>query len=137
MRWKRIFSLKNRLANLFEVIEKSFSRFHRKLLVLRISDRFSIAIYSSRVIEFEEEAAVGNECSYLHFRIHKARALLAIAYSGRAMNLCSTSIIRRFNCSTATAGTLLFGSGNRLSMMPLSDKSRAKPTARVSATDGC
>jgi regulator of nonsense transcripts 1 len=60
MRWKRIFSLENRFANLFEVLERSFSHFHRKLLILRVSERFSIAIYISRLIEVDEEAAVGN-----------------------------------------------------------------------------
>ncbi|KAL3462793.1 hypothetical protein BJX64DRAFT_136699 [Aspergillus heterothallicus] len=61
MRWKRIFSPENRLANLFEVLEKTFVHFHRKLLILRISERFSIAVYISRLIEVDEEADVGQK----------------------------------------------------------------------------
>ncbi|KAL4898930.1 RNA dependent RNA polymerase-domain-containing protein [Aspergillus multicolor] len=59
MRWKRIFSTQNRLGNLFEVLETSFAHFHRKLLVLRIHERFSIAIYIPQQLAIDEEAMVG------------------------------------------------------------------------------
>ncbi|GMF97249.1 unnamed protein product [Aspergillus oryzae] len=59
IRWKKIFSVENRLANLFEVLEKSLSHFHRKLLVLRLDNRFSIALYIPRLIGIDEEAPVG------------------------------------------------------------------------------
>ncbi|KAL2827983.1 RNA dependent RNA polymerase-domain-containing protein [Aspergillus cavernicola] len=59
MRWKRIFSVEDRLANLVEVLEKSFSQFHRKFLVLQVNPRFSIAIYIPQPIAIEDEALVG------------------------------------------------------------------------------
>ncbi|KAL4932417.1 RNA dependent RNA polymerase-domain-containing protein [Aspergillus undulatus] len=59
MRWKRIFGVENRLGNLFEVLEKTFPQFARKLLVLRINERFSIAIYIPQRMAIHEEALVG------------------------------------------------------------------------------
>jgi regulator of nonsense transcripts 1 len=59
MRWKRIFSTEDRLANLFEILGKSFPQFHRKLLVLQIQERLSVAIYIPQPIETEQEAEVG------------------------------------------------------------------------------
>ncbi|KAL5335064.1 hypothetical protein BJX70DRAFT_401951 [Aspergillus crustosus] len=60
MRWKRIFSVGDRLANLFEVIEKSFAEFHKKLLVLHIHERLSVAIYILQPVVIDEEALIGN-----------------------------------------------------------------------------
>jgi regulator of nonsense transcripts 1 len=59
MRWKRIFSTEDRLSNLFEILGKSFPQFHRKLLVLQIQERLSVAIYIPQPIEMEKEAQVG------------------------------------------------------------------------------
>ncbi|KAH1747972.1 hypothetical protein KXV52_004173 [Aspergillus fumigatus] len=59
MRWKRIFSTADRLANLFEIFGKSFPQFHRKLLVLQIQERLSVAIYIPQPVEMEKEAQVG------------------------------------------------------------------------------
>ncbi|KAL4784135.1 RNA dependent RNA polymerase-domain-containing protein [Aspergillus varians] len=67
MRWKRIFSTENRLANLFEALEKSFPQFHRKLLVLRIHERFSIAVYIPQPLIMDEEALVGTSVRVFAF----------------------------------------------------------------------
>ncbi|KAF3941986.1 Helicase [Dactylella cylindrospora] len=68
MRWKCIYSsYETRLGNLLEALEKSFSHFHRKLLVIRVTDRFSIAIYIPKQIPFEEETALGPSARILAF----------------------------------------------------------------------
>ncbi|KAI9925947.1 hypothetical protein MW887_005753 [Aspergillus wentii] len=74
MRWKCIFSTEDRWANLFEVIHKSFSVFHRKLLVLRIHERLSVAIYLNQQIPPEEEVLVGKGVRVLAFPHTQERA---------------------------------------------------------------
>jgi hypothetical protein len=59
MRWKRIFSTKDCLSNLFKILRKSFPQFHQKLLVLQIQERLSIVIYILQPIKMEKEAQVG------------------------------------------------------------------------------
>jgi regulator of nonsense transcripts 1 len=67
MRWKRKFSTDDRLANLFEVIAKSFSEFHRKLLVLKVHERLIVAIYIQQQIAPEEEILVGQGVRFIAF----------------------------------------------------------------------
>lgn len=67
IRWKCIFSANDRMANLFEVFERSFSQFHRKLLVLKIHNRLTVAIYIPQQIYPEEEAPVGRTVRVIAF----------------------------------------------------------------------
>ncbi|KAE8384737.1 RNA dependent RNA polymerase-domain-containing protein [Aspergillus alliaceus] len=67
LRWKCIFSDQSRLSNLMEVLEQSFHQFHRKLLVLRINERFSVAIYVSNRIAVGEDILVGRAVRVIAF----------------------------------------------------------------------
>jgi hypothetical protein len=68
IRWRCVFaSATDRLANLMERIQRTFDTFTRKLLVLQISDRLSVAIYVPRRIEKEAECAVDSSVRLFAF----------------------------------------------------------------------
>ena len=59
VRWKRIFdSSRDRLATFLETASKAMGLFHRKLLVLRVDKRLTVAIYVPRIIEHSQDCVV-------------------------------------------------------------------------------
>lgn len=59
IRWKRIFdSSYDRLATFLDTASKAMGLFHRKLLVLRVDDRLTLAIYVPRIIEHAQDCLV-------------------------------------------------------------------------------
>ena len=68
IRWRSVFaSAVDRLANLMERIQRTFDIFTRKLLVLQVGDRLSVAIYIPRRIEKEDDCEVGNSVRLFAF----------------------------------------------------------------------
>ena len=58
-RWRCVFNSRHdRLANLLDTVERTFPSFTRKILVLQIHERLSIAIYLPRKIERMDEFAI-------------------------------------------------------------------------------
>jgi RNA dependent RNA polymerase len=59
LRWKCVFdSCKDRLGTFLETVSRNLELFHRKLLVIRVSDRFTMAIYIPQKIEKRRECQV-------------------------------------------------------------------------------
>ena len=59
LRWKCVFdSARDRLGRLFEVMETAISQFHKKLLVLRVDTRLTVAIYIPKRVEMHAENIV-------------------------------------------------------------------------------
>jgi regulator of nonsense transcripts 1 len=57
--WKRIFdSSQDRLATFLDTASKTMGLFHRKLLVLRVDERLTLAIYVPRIIEPAQDSLV-------------------------------------------------------------------------------
>ena len=68
LRWKCVFSSdKDRLGNLFEALQQTFSLFHRKLFVFGIGERFSVAIYIPQKIEKDEDFQVDDSVRLFAF----------------------------------------------------------------------
>ena len=62
LRWKKVFSSDNeRLANLFESIQRCFVQFQHKLLVFQIGERLSVAIYIPQKIEKDDDFQVDDK----------------------------------------------------------------------------
>jgi len=52
IQWKRIYdSSRDRLATFMDVANRSMALFHRKLLIVRVDDRLTLAIYVPRIID--------------------------------------------------------------------------------------
>lgn len=61
IRWKRIFdSSRDRLATFLETASKAMGLFHRKLLVLRVDERLTVAIYIPSIIEHSQDCVVND-----------------------------------------------------------------------------
>lgn len=59
VQWKRIFdSSRDRLATFLETASKAMGLFHRKLLVLRVDERLTLAVYVPRIIEQAQDCIV-------------------------------------------------------------------------------
>lgn len=59
VQWKRVFdSSQDRLANFLDTASKTMGLFHRKLLVLRVDERLTLAIYVPRIIEPAQDSLV-------------------------------------------------------------------------------
>jgi regulator of nonsense transcripts 1 len=59
VQWKRIFdSSQDRLATFLDTASKTMGLFHRKLLVLRVDERLTLAIYVPRIIELAQDSLV-------------------------------------------------------------------------------
>ncbi|KAL2164903.1 hypothetical protein VTH06DRAFT_199 [Thermothelomyces fergusii] len=68
IQWKRIFdSSRDRLATFLDAASKSMSLFHRKLLVLRVDDRLTLAIYVPRIIEPSQDCVVDDSVRLFAF----------------------------------------------------------------------
>lgn len=77
IRWRCVFSsLDDRLANLLEVVNRTFPFFTRKMLVIKIHDRLSIAIYLSKKIESSDEFPV-NACGRIFAFAHDKDAMMS------------------------------------------------------------
>ncbi|KAG7287377.1 hypothetical protein NEMBOFW57_006888 [Staphylotrichum longicolle] len=61
IRWKRIFdSSRDRLVTFLETASKAMGLFHRKLLVLRVDERLTVAIYVPSIIEHSQDCVVND-----------------------------------------------------------------------------
>lgn len=59
IQWKRIFdSSRDRLATFLDTASKTMGLFHRKLLVLRVDERLTLAIYVPKLIEPSQDCLV-------------------------------------------------------------------------------
>ncbi|EAQ87610.1 hypothetical protein CHGG_04229 [Chaetomium globosum CBS 148.51] len=59
VQWKRVFdSSQDRLATFLDTASKTMGLFHRKLLVLRVDERLTLAIYVPRIIELAQDSLV-------------------------------------------------------------------------------
>lgn len=59
VQWKRIFdSSRDRLATFLDTASKTMGIFHRKLLVLRVDERLTLAIYVPQIIEKAQDCVV-------------------------------------------------------------------------------
>jgi hypothetical protein len=58
MRWKRLFGSSERMGILFESLNDALSLFHRKLILFRVDERLTVAIYVPSKIEPAEENVV-------------------------------------------------------------------------------
>jgi hypothetical protein len=68
LHWKCIFrSDEDRLGNLFEALGRSFELFGRKLLLFRLNERFSVAIYIPQKVPKEDDFRVGNSVRLFAF----------------------------------------------------------------------
>ncbi|RPA82103.1 RdRP-domain-containing protein [Ascobolus immersus RN42] len=68
MRWKRVFSSEvNHMRLLFDQINRTFPLFHRKLLVLRVDERLTVAIYIQQQIEPSTEGQVDDTARLFAF----------------------------------------------------------------------
>lgn len=61
IRWKRVFdSSRDRLATFLDAASKSMALFHRKLLVLRVDERLTLAIYVPKIIDQAQDCVVND-----------------------------------------------------------------------------
>ncbi|KAL9615082.1 MAG: hypothetical protein Q9167_000505 [Letrouitia subvulpina] len=68
MRWRCMFdSTRDRLGRLFDVAGEALESFHRKLLVLRVDTRLTIAIYVPRKIEKRTDSVVDDNVRLFAF----------------------------------------------------------------------
>ena len=68
MRWKRVFdSTTDRLERFMNVAGKVLEQFHRKFIVINISERLSIAMYVPRPLEKYQENVVDNVIRLISF----------------------------------------------------------------------
>lgn len=68
LHWKRVFdSGQDRLGRFFEVTAKSLELFHKKLIVMRIDERLTIAIYIPMKIETRKDFQVDNSVRLFAF----------------------------------------------------------------------
>ncbi len=73
MRWRCVFNSRHeRLASLLNTAERTFPFFTRKLLLLQVHDRFSIAIYLPRKIESMDEFTIERSGRLFAFPHQKA-----------------------------------------------------------------
>jgi hypothetical protein len=62
LRWKRIFdSTRDRLGTFLDVVSRTLELFHRKLIVIHVNDRFTVAVYVPRKVEKRRECQVDNK----------------------------------------------------------------------------
>ena len=82
MRWKRVFdSSTDRLERFMNVAGKVLEQFHRKFIVINISERFSIAMYVPRPLEKYQENVVDDVIrliSFPHFQGEETAYRLAL-----------------------------------------------------------
>lgn len=68
LRWKRIYnSSRDRLAVFLETVTRSLELFHRKLIVLRVDERLTLAIYIPQKIEQRHESQVDDRVRLFAF----------------------------------------------------------------------
>jgi regulator of nonsense transcripts 1 len=68
IRWKRIFdSSRDRLGTFLDTASKAMGLFHRKLLVLQVDERLTIAIYVPRIIEAAQDCPVDDSVRLFAF----------------------------------------------------------------------
>lgn len=81
VRWKRLYSsLEVGRARFFPALAAAFERFHRKLLVIRIDDRLTVAVYVPRLLEVGRDNPVNDSVRLFAFtrkneRRHRANTL--------------------------------------------------------------
>ncbi|KAK3903257.1 RNA dependent RNA polymerase-domain-containing protein [Staphylotrichum tortipilum] len=69
IRWKRIFdsSRQDRLGTFLDTTSKAMGLFHRKLLVLQVDERLTLAIYVPRIIEAAQDCQVDDSVRLFAF----------------------------------------------------------------------
>ncbi|KAF4628609.1 hypothetical protein G7Y89_g9545 [Cudoniella acicularis] len=68
LKWKRIYdSTQDRLATFLDTVTKALELFHRKLIVVRVDERLTLAIYVPQRIEKGKEAQVDNRVRLFAF----------------------------------------------------------------------
>ncbi len=68
LRWKRIYdSSRDRLAIFLETVARALELFHRKLIVVRVDERLTLAIYVPQKIERRQECQVDNRVRLFAF----------------------------------------------------------------------
>jgi hypothetical protein len=62
LRWKCIFdSTRDRLGTFLDVVSRTLELFHRKLIIIHVNDRFTVALYVPRKVEKHQECQVDNK----------------------------------------------------------------------------
>jgi regulator of nonsense transcripts 1 len=62
LRWKRIFdSTRDRLGAFLDVVSRTLELFHRKLIIIHVNDRLTVAVYVPRKVEKRRECQVDNK----------------------------------------------------------------------------
>lgn len=68
MRWKRFYSsAEHRLGLLLDSLGRALSLFHKKLILLRVDERLTVAIYVPQKAEATDETIVDDHCRLLAF----------------------------------------------------------------------
>lgn len=68
LRWKRIYdSAQDRLATFLDATARAFELFHRKIIVIRVDDRLTLAIYVPQKIERRQECQVDDRVRLFAF----------------------------------------------------------------------
>jgi hypothetical protein len=68
LRWKRIFdSTSDRLGTFLDIVSRTLELFHRKLIIIRVNDRFTVAIYVPLKVEKQREYQVDDKLRLFAF----------------------------------------------------------------------
>lgn len=79
IRWKRVFSSEvNHMRLLFDQINRTFPLFHRKLLIFRVDERLTVAIYIPKLIEPSTEETVDASVRLMAFTDQANRHRLVV-----------------------------------------------------------
>ncbi|RWA08171.1 hypothetical protein EKO27_g6937 [Xylaria grammica] len=67
IRWKRVYSSQDRMATFLEATTRSLELFHKKLIILRVDERLTIALYVPKKVERSQDYLVDDHVRLFAF----------------------------------------------------------------------
>jgi hypothetical protein len=100
LKWKCIYnSTRDRMATFLDVTARSLELFHRKLIVVRVDERLTLAIYVPQKIERAEECQVDNRVrlfAFPHSKGDESSYRLAVPTKKNYCLYCDSNIFQLF-----------------------------------------
>src|SRR5438045_405163 len=100
LRWKRIYdSSRDRLATLLDTMARALELFHRKLIVIRVDERLTVAIYVPQKVERGRECQVNNRVrlfAFPHFQGDETSYRLALPTKMNYRLYCDENVFQLF-----------------------------------------
>lgn len=100
LRWKRIYdSSQDRLAVFLDTVSRALELFHRKLIVVRVDERLTLAIYVPQKIGRHEECQVDDRVrlfAFPHSQGHETSHRLALPTKANYRLYCDSNVFQLF-----------------------------------------